>query len=78
MLFLQGTRDALASMDLLKPVIKKIGKKAELFIIEGADHSFHLPAPRLRQAGVTKEYKLKDSEAMEIMCDEVKRWIELI
>jgi len=68
MLFLQGTRDALANMDLLKPVIKKIGKKAELFIIEGADHSFHL----------TKEYKMKDSEAMEIMCDEVNRWMELI
>ena len=66
MLFLQGTRDALANMDLLKPVIRKIGKKAELFIIEGADHSFHIP----------KEFKLKDSEAMEIMCDEVERWIE--
>lgn len=66
MLFLQGTRDALANMDLLKPVIKKIGKKAELFIIDGADHSFHIP----------KDYKLKDSEALEMMYDEVKRWTE--
>lgn len=66
MLFLQGTRDALATMELLKPVIKKIGKKAELFIINGADHSFHIP----------KDYKMKDSEALEIMCDEVKRWME--
>ena len=68
MLFLQGTRDALASMELLKPVIKKIGKEAKLFIIKGADHSFHL----------SKEYKMKDSEALEMMCDEVKRWMELI
>lgn len=63
-LFLQGTRDALASLDLLKPVIKKIGKKAELFVIEGADHSFHVP----------KDNKLKDSEVIELICKEVKRW----
>lgn len=63
-LFLQGTRDALASLDLLKPVIKKIGKKAELFIIEGADHSFHVP----------KDNKLKDSEVIEVICEEIKKW----
>jgi len=43
MLFLQGTRDKLADLELLKPVIKKLGKKATLYIIEGADHSFHVP-----------------------------------
>ena len=36
MLFLQGSRDALATMELLKPVCKKLGNTAELFIIEGA------------------------------------------
>ena len=66
MLFLQGSRDALATLDLLKPVIKKLGKLAELFVIDGADHSFHL----------TKDYKLKDSEALVMMCKEVKRWMD--
>lgn len=65
MLFLQGSRDALATLDLLKPVIKKIGKNAELFLIEGADHSFH----------VSKEQKLKDSDVIEMMCKEIKRWL---
>ncbi|MBX2990717.1 MAG: dienelactone hydrolase family protein [Bacteroidetes bacterium] len=43
MLFLQGTRDALADLGLLKPVCKKLGKRATLFVIEEADHSFHVP-----------------------------------
>lgn len=68
MLFLQGTRDALASLDLLKPVLKKIGKKAELFIVDGADHSFHVP----------KENKLKDSEVIELICTEIKKWFNSI
>jgi predicted alpha/beta-hydrolase family hydrolase len=66
MLFLQGTRDSLASLDLLKPVVKKLGKKAELFIIEGADHSFHVP----------KDNKLTDSEVIELFCGEIKRWMD--
>lgn len=65
MLFLQGTRDALASLDLLNPVIKKLGSKAKLFLIEGADHSFHC----------SKEYKLKDSEVIEMISKEVNRWM---
>jgi predicted alpha/beta-hydrolase family hydrolase len=65
MLFLQGTRDALASLDLLKPVCEKLGKKAELFIIDGADHSFHVP----------KENNMKDSDVIELICKEVKRWM---
>jgi len=65
MLFLQGSRDALAALDLLKPVCKKLGKLAELFIIEGADHSFHCP----------KEYGLKDKDVIELICKEVKKWM---
>ena len=42
MLFLQGTRDDFAEMSLLKPVIDKLGNRATLHIIEGADHSFHV------------------------------------
>jgi predicted alpha/beta-hydrolase family hydrolase len=66
MLFLQGTRDALASLDLLKPVIKKLGKKATLFIIEGADHSFHVP----------KANKLNDIQVIELFCSEVRKWMD--
>jgi uncharacterized protein len=42
MLFLQGTRDDLADLKLLKPICKKLGDLAKLHIIEGADHSFHV------------------------------------
>jgi len=40
MLFLSGTRDALAELDLLKPTVKKLGKRATLHLVETADHSF--------------------------------------
>ena len=42
MLFLQGTRDDLADLQLLRPICKKLGSLATLHIIEGADHSFHV------------------------------------
>jgi hypothetical protein len=42
MLFLQGSRDALAELKLLKPMRAKIGKRAELFVVDGGDHSFHM------------------------------------
>ena len=42
MLFLQGSRDTLADLRLLEPVCKGLGKKAELFVVEGGDHSFHM------------------------------------
>ena len=42
MLFLQGTRDDLADLKLLKPICKKLGKRATLHVIETADHSFHV------------------------------------
>ena len=49
-LFLQGTRDSLAKIDLIKQVCKKL-KKAKLEIIEGGDHSFKM----LKSTGVTQE-----------------------
>ena len=42
MLFLQGTRDALAELSLLKPVVKGLGSRAMLHLLEAADHSFHV------------------------------------
>jgi predicted alpha/beta-hydrolase family hydrolase len=42
MLFLSGTRDALGELDLLKPTIKKLGKRATLHLVDTADHSFKI------------------------------------
>src|SRR6266849_2150215 len=42
MLFLQGTRDTLADLKLLRPVCAKLGSRATLHVIETADHSFHV------------------------------------
>jgi predicted alpha/beta-hydrolase family hydrolase len=44
MLFLQGTRDSLADMKLLGPVVADLGASASLHSVEGADHSFHVLA----------------------------------
>ena len=44
MLFLQGTRDALAELELLMPIVEGLGSRATLSVVEGADHSFHVPA----------------------------------
>lgn len=44
MLFLQGTRDALADLQTLQDVVKRLGKRATLKLLEDADHSFHVPA----------------------------------
>jgi uncharacterized protein len=44
MLFLQGTRDELADLALLEPLVGKLGAKATLELFPAADHSFHAPA----------------------------------
>ena len=43
MLFLQGGRDELAHLDLLEPVVAKLGSRATLVVFPDADHSFHVP-----------------------------------
>ncbi len=43
MLFLQGTRDALADLDLMRGVCGRLGSRVTLHVVEGADHSFHVP-----------------------------------
>jgi predicted alpha/beta-hydrolase family hydrolase len=40
MLFLQGDRDEFADLELLQPVLKRLGARATLHLIEGGDHSF--------------------------------------
>lgn len=44
MLFLQGTNDALAALDVLQPVVERLGPRATLALFADADHSFHVPA----------------------------------
>lgn len=56
MLFLQGTRDDLADLKLLRPICKKLGKKATLHVIETADHSFHV----LKKSGRSDEEVLRE------------------
>lgn len=65
MLFLQGANDALASLDLLKPVAKKVGKRATLALFDHADHSFHVPAKSGR----------KDPEVLAELLDTASNWM---
>jgi len=65
MLFLQGSRDALAELKWLKPLCAKIRKRAELYIVEGGDHSFHL----------LKSAKRSDDEALDAVVDKAASWI---
>ena len=39
-MFLQGTRDELADLALLRPVVEQLGPRATLHVVEGADHGF--------------------------------------
>ena len=65
MLFLQGTRDALAEMSLLEPVVKGLGGLASLHLVQEADHSFHVPARSGRN----------DVEIMREVLDTLAVWI---
>jgi uncharacterized protein len=65
MLFVQGTRDKLAELPLLEPVVKRLGKSASLHQVAEADHSFHVPARSGRN----------DREAMSEVLDTLSAWI---
>jgi len=43
-LFVQGTRDELAALPTLRPVVTRLGKRATLHVVEGADHGFDVLA----------------------------------
>nr|WP_249210114.1 alpha/beta family hydrolase [Bradyrhizobium manausense] len=66
MLFLQGTRDGLADLSLLKPVVAALGEKATLHEIEGGDHSFAV----LKKSGRTND------EALAEVLDTLAGWID--
>lgn len=56
MLFLQGTRDALADLKLLRPICADLGARTMLHVIETADHSFHV----LKSSGKTEAIVLQE------------------
>jgi uncharacterized protein len=66
MLFLQGSRDSLAELKLVKPLCAKLGKRTELFVIEGADHSFHM----LKSSGRS------NNEVLDEAVEKAQSWIE--
>jgi uncharacterized protein len=66
MLFLQGTRDALAALDELEPLCAALGARATLKLFADADHSFHVPARTGR----------KDAEVRAEMLDALTAWID--
>jgi uncharacterized protein len=68
MLFVQGTRDNLAEISLLAPVVGRLGPSASLHPIEGADHSFHVLARSGRN----------DGEVMRDILDTLAAWIGAI
>ncbi len=68
MLFLQGSRDALAELKLIKPLCAKLGKRVELFVVEGCDHSFHM----------LKTAKRSDDEVLDEVVNKVSGWMDTI
>jgi predicted alpha/beta-hydrolase family hydrolase len=68
MLFLSGTRDALAELDLLEPVVKSLGMRATLKLFGHADHSFHVPAKSGR----------KDAEVLSEILDDFATWVDKV
>ena len=66
MLFLQGTRDPLANLGELRPVLEELGRHAQLHVVEGGDHSFHV----LKSSGRT------DAEVQGEICARVAEWID--
>lgn len=65
MLFLQGTRDALAQLELITQVVAGLGESATLKPVADADHSFHVPV----RSGRT------DAAVLAGLCDAIAAWI---
>ena len=68
MLFLQGTRDEFAQMDLLEPLVQRLGANASLKLFPEANHSFHVPARTGRS----------DREVLEELLDAAVAWMQQI
>lgn len=58
MLFVSGDRDALAMLDLLRPVVEKLGQRATLHVVAGADHSLKTAAAEREALDAVAEWIL--------------------
>jgi predicted alpha/beta-hydrolase family hydrolase len=67
MLFLQGTRDELAQLDLLRSAITKLSERATLVLAQDADHAFHVPAKTGR----------KDMDVLAELLDAAAAWMAM-
>jgi uncharacterized protein len=65
MLFVQGTRDPLADLGELRPVLAELGERVQLHVVEGGDHSFHV----LKRSGRT------DAEVLDEISTRAAIWI---
>jgi uncharacterized protein len=65
MLFLQGTRDALADAELMHALARRLGANATLAFFKDADHSFHVPAKSGRA----------DAEVLSEVLDTLEQWM---
>lgn len=65
MLFVQGTRDKLADLELLTPLVATLGGATTLHIEEGADHGFHV----LKRSGRT------DDQVLDSVAEAVAGWM---
>ena len=68
MLFLQGSRDALADLALLRPVVDRLGPLATLAVFDDADHAFHVPAKSGR----------RDADVRAALADAFAEWLETV
>jgi uncharacterized protein len=68
LLFLQGSRDSLAEVALIEPVVQRLGSAARLHLVDGADHSFHVLARSGRN----------DREVMDEIVDAFANWARAI
>ena len=66
MLFLQGTRDTLAELELIRETAARLGPRAHLHVIEGGDHSFHV----LKSSGRT------DEQVRDELLDTMAHWMK--
>jgi predicted alpha/beta-hydrolase family hydrolase len=66
MLFLSGSRDEFAELDLLKPVVKKLGKGAKLHLVDTANHGYK----------ILKKSPKSDEEVFVEMARVVREWID--
>jgi len=66
MLFLQGTRDKLANLALLTPLLESVEPPPRLHVVDGADHGFHV----LKRSGRT------DDDVLDELCDTFAEWAD--